>query len=91
MLSATLEKIKFCLFKKTVYGSFRHRQGIAMEICKTKAIQTDLSIFWHTLTDSGIHSHIEELFGHIQAYLEPFVTLAYLEPWYIHLIVDVFK
>ena len=51
-----------------------------MEICKTKAIQTDLSIFWHTLTDSGIHSHIEELFGHIQAYLEPFVTLAYLEP-----------
>ena len=23
MLSATFEKLKFCLFKKTVYGSFR--------------------------------------------------------------------
>ena len=44
-LSATLEKIKFCLFRKTVYGSFRHRQGIKMEICKTKAIQADLGIF----------------------------------------------
>ena len=62
-----------------------------MEICKIKAIQADLGIFWHIRTDSGIRRHIEELFGHILAYLEPFVTLAYLEPWYIHLIVDAFK
>ena len=62
-----------------------------MEICKTKAIQADLGIFWHILNYSGIHRHIQQLFGHIQAYLVPFVALTYLEPWYIHLIVDVFK
>ena len=32
---------------------------------------------------SGIIGHIQELFRHIQAYLEPFVTLEYLELWYI--------
>ena len=37
--------------------------------CKTKSIQTGI---------------IRELFGHVQAYSEPCVTLAYLEPWYIH-------
>ena len=43
----------------------------------------DLYIFWHILTYSGINRHIREQFGHTEAYLEPFVTLAYLEPWYI--------
>ena len=56
---------------KKVYGSFR--QGITMEKCKTKAIQANLGIF----------THIQEFFGHIHAYLEPSVTLTYLEPWYI--------
>ena len=91
LLSATLEKIIFCLFKKRVYGSLRHRQGITMEICKTEATQAGLGIFWHILTNSGTRRHIQEVFGHIQAYLQPFVTPAYLEPWYIHLIVEVFK
>ena len=69
--------------KKTVHDSFRHSHGITMEICKTKAIQEDLDIFWHILTYSGTNRHIQEQFGHIEAYLEPFVILAYLEPWYI--------
>ena len=68
---ATSEKIKFHLFKKTAYGSFG--QGLAMETCKTKAIQAY----------SDIGRHIKVLFGHIQAYSESFVTLTYLEPWYI--------
>ena len=42
-LSATLGKVKFCLFKKTVSGSFRQR--ITMRKCKTKAAQADLGIF----------------------------------------------
>ena len=45
MLSATLEKINFFLFKKTVYDSFR--RGITVEKCKTKAIQADLNKFRH--------------------------------------------
>ena len=32
---------------------------------------------------SGIIRHIQELFRHIQAYLEPCVTLTYLKLWYI--------
>ena len=43
-----------------------------MEICKTKAIQEDLDIFWHILTYSGINRHIQEQFGDIETYLEPF-------------------
>ena len=62
---ATSEKIKFHLFKKTAYGSFG--QGLAMETCKTKAIQAY----------SDIGRHIKVLFGHIQAYSESFVTLIY--------------
>ena len=54
-----------------------------MEICKTEATQAGLGIFWHILTNSGTRRHIQEVFGHIQAYLQPFVTPAYLEPWYI--------
>ena len=45
ILPATLEKIKFCLFKKTVWGSFK--QWIRMGNCKAKAIQADLGIFTH--------------------------------------------
>ena len=48
-----------------------------MEKCETKVIQADLSIFtWHIQTNLSISRHIQELFGHIQAYSEPFVTLA---------------
>ena len=36
ILPVTIEKIKFLLFSKTVYGSFR--QGITIGKCKTKAI-----------------------------------------------------
>ena len=41
--------------------------------CKTKTIQTDLGTFRYNQVYPGI----------IQAHLKPFVTLAYLEPWYI--------
>ena len=34
-------------------------------------------------TDLGAFRRIQELFWHIQAYPEPCVTLAYIEPWYI--------
>ena len=42
---ATIKKLNFVLFKKTVFGFFRQR--IAMGKCETKAIQTDLDIFRH--------------------------------------------
>ena len=42
---------------------------------KTKAIQIDLGI--------TRHSHMQKLSRHIQAYSKPYVTLAYLELWYI--------
>ena len=32
---------------------------------------------------SGIIRHIQRLFRHIQAYSEPCIFPAYLEPWYI--------
>ena len=41
--------------------------------CKAKAIQTDLGTFRHNQAYPGI----------IQAYSKPFLTLAYLEMWYI--------
>ena len=44
-----------------------------MSKCKTKAIRTDLSTFRYNQTYAGI----------IQACSKPYVTLAYLEPWYI--------
>ena len=101
ILSATIEKIKFFLFRKTVYGSFK--QGITMEKCKTKAIQADLTIFphiqaySHLLRDNQAHS------GIIQAYPGIFRTLpgvfsiltysepeSYLEPWYIQNPVNIY-
>ena len=63
-LPATIEKIKFCLFKKTVYGSFK--QWITMGRHKTKAIQADLRIFTHIQAYSDITRYIQELFRHIQ-------------------------
>ena len=84
-LSATLEQIKFCQFKKTAYGYFR--QEIAMGNCKTKAVQADLGTFMHITAYSdifrGITRYIQDLFRHIHAYSEPCVTLTYLERWYI--------
>ena len=47
-----MEKIFFFLLKKTIYDSFR--LGIAMEKCKTKAIQADLTILTHIPAYSGI-------------------------------------
>ena len=41
---------------------------------KTKSIQTNLGTF---------RQHIQELFKHIQVYLEPCLTLTYLILWYI--------
>ena len=69
--------------KQSMVPLDKDKGGIAMEICKTKAIQTDLGIFWHILTYSGISRRIQDIFGNIQAYLEPLVTMAYLESWYI--------
>ena len=62
---------------------------ITMGTCKTKAIQTDLSISTHILTYSGILSHNRAYPGIIQAYsgiirtlCNPgiFRNLTYLEP-----------
>ena len=41
--SATIEKIKYFVFKKTINGSIRQR--MTMGKCKTKAIQADLGVF----------------------------------------------
>ena len=47
-----------------------------MEKCKTKANQADVGIFTH------IVAYTKQVYS--QAYSEPSVTLAYLEPRYIH-------
>ena len=46
-----------------------------MGICKIKVIQTDLGIFMHISAYSGMAYS-----GITQAYLEPCVTLLYIEP-----------
>ena len=56
ILQATIEKIKFRLYKKT--SSYSFRQTIAIGKCKTKAIQADLSIFTNIPVYSGILRHI---------------------------------
>ena len=48
ILPVTIKKIKFLLFKKTVYGSFRQRITIGKR--KTKVIHTDLGTFRHNQT-----------------------------------------
>ena len=62
---ASIEKNKFLLFKKTLYGSTITIQGITIGKCKTKTVQADLGIFWHDQAYSGI----------IQEYLGIFRTL----------------
>ena len=52
ILPVTIKKNQFCLFKKTVYASFK--QWITMGKCKTKAIQADLDIFTHIQAYSDI-------------------------------------
>ena len=72
--------------KKQSMFSLDIDKGLQWRYVKRKPfrkIQLYFDIFWHILTYSGISSHIQELFWHIDAYLEPFVILAYLEPWYI--------
>ena len=63
MLPATIEKVKFLLFKKTDYGSFEYE--ITIGKCKTKVIQTDLGTFRQNQAYPGI----------IQAYSGIFRTL----------------
>ena len=76
ILSAALEEIKFCLFKKTPYYSIRQR--IIRGKCKTKAVQADLCIFTHTPTYFHICRHFrhnQAYSGIIQTYPCPFRTL----------------
>ena len=60
ILPATVDKIKFYLFKKTVYGSFR--QEIIMGKCKTKAIQADVGMFTDIPAYSGIFKNYSGIF-----------------------------
>ena len=74
ILTAAIEKVKFFLFKETIYGS--SRQVIIMKKRKTKAIQADLTIFTHIPAYSGIFTFIQaqssifrnysSIFRHIQ-------------------------
>ena len=48
-----------------------------MRKCKTKVIQADLGIFIYIQTYPNIIRPIQAYSGIIQAYFEPFVTLAY--------------
>ena len=56
ILSATLEKIKYCLFKKTVYVSFKKQKPF-------RQMQIYLYIFWHIQIYFGISRYIHR---HIQ-------------------------
>ena len=51
-ISSYYRKIKFLLFKKNVWGSFRWQT--TMSKCKTKAIRTDLGTFRHNQAYPGI-------------------------------------
>ena len=57
--------------------------------CKRKSVQAVYvspaysGIFWHIQTFSGIIRYIQELFRHIYAYSEPYVTQTLVEAWYI--------
>ena len=69
ILPATIEKIKFCFFKKTVYGYLK--QWITIGKCKRKAIQTDLGNI-HAHSDIFRYNQVHS--GAIQAYSEPWHT-----------------
>ena len=75
MLSATIEKIKYFVFKKTINGSIRQRK--AMGKCKTKAIQADLGVFTfpHIEIYLQVFRHNQTYSGIIQAYSGIFRTL----------------
>ena len=60
ILPATIGKIKFYLFKKTVYGSLR--QEIIMGKCTTKAIQADVGMFTDIPAYSGIFKNYSGIF-----------------------------
>ena len=77
ILSAAVEKIRFCHFKKTGDSSFGHRPGIIMEISKIKEhnIQVDLDIFWHILAYSDILRYKQAYIETIQAYRNILRTL----------------
>ena len=62
--------MKFCLFKKTVYGSFRQR----ITMGKYKKMP-DLGIFTHILTYSGIIRHIQAQSALFENYSGMFRTL----------------
>ena len=49
-----------------------------MEICKTKAIQEDLDIFWHILAYSDILRHKQAYSGTVRAYRGIFRALCHL-------------
>ena len=66
ILTAAIEKVKFFLFKETIYGS--SRQVIIMKKRKTKAIQVDLTIFTHIPAYSHLFRHNQAYSGIIQAY-----------------------
>ena len=53
-----------------------------LKICKNIQSKTKKQN-QETKTKKDIIRHIKELFGHIHSHLEPCVTLAYLELWYI--------
>ena len=60
ILPAPIDKTKFYLFQKTVYGSFRQR--IIMGKCKKKAIQADVGIFTDISVYSGIFKNYSGIF-----------------------------
>ena len=74
IFTAAIEKVKFILFKETIYGS--SRQVITMKKRKTKAIQADLTIFPYIPAYSDIFTFIQaqssifrnysSIFRHIQ-------------------------
>ena len=73
MLRATIDKIRFRLFKKITSCSFRY--GIAIEKCKAKTIQVDSRTFRYIQAYSDIFRHNQDL-------LRKFRILVYLEPWH---------
>ena len=68
ILQAAIERIKFFLFRKAIYGWLK--QGITTGQIKTKAIQADFAIFRHIQAYADIFRHNQACSGIIQAYSE---------------------
>ena len=91
ILRATIQKIKFCFFKKTDSCYFRlqtslkqvtrcsSRQKITSHSGRCRHIHTYSSIYKHIQIYSGIFRHNQAYSGIIQSYSEPCVILAYSE------------